>query len=73
MGPEKKRRYRRILLYSKQRIRSGVLRPVARCQGLLGQSTFVGGQDFYFHYLFKTSFPGHNTILGELPLNAPPP
>jgi len=31
---------------------------------LEGQNTFLGGQDFSFHYMFKTNFSGHNKVWG---------
>jgi len=39
-------------------------RLVAKFEGLVGQNTFLEGQDFCFYSMFKTNFPGHNTIWG---------
>jgi len=38
--------------------------PVARFQYLVGHNIFLGGQDFYFCYMFKTNFSGCNKIWG---------
>jgi len=39
-------------------------RPVARFQGLVEHNIFLGGQYFYYHYMFKTNFAGRKKIRG---------
>jgi len=51
-------------MYKKIQMSALACRPVARFQDLVGHNTFLSGQDFCFHYMFKTNFLGATKFCG---------